>query len=96
MKTPKLYEEDYQSLPWLKRPYWLWLWYSWIFVLWIGKKTGHRYWWNAGRRSDGDPTVCDNCGWVGRVRECVHTYENDGAGDVEPIEECPKCGSNSV
>jgi hypothetical protein len=41
-------------------------------------------------------TECKDCGWLGEVREAVHAYRDDGMGDVEPIDECPKCGGENL
>lgn len=95
MKQDCLYQEDYRSLTARKRIYWLYLWWTWRLVLWLGSKFGRPFWWCGGRHTDGDPTVCQNeeCRWVGRVRDCVHGYQDDGSGeDVEGVDSCPKCG----
>lgn len=92
MKTDELYREDYRSLPWCRRLLWLYYWYSWRLVTWLGARLGRRYWWNGGRHTDGDPTVCEECLRVFRVRDCVHTYQACGYDDVEGLEECPHCG----
>ena len=96
MKTDDLYNEDYRSTRGLRRLKWFWLWWSYQFVLWLGEKTGNPYWWCGGRHTDGDPTVCQRCGYVCRRRDCVHIYQIDGAGDVERVDECPKCGSTWI
>lgn len=94
MKTQELMTEDYRSLGPMAKAKWLWLYWTWRLVTWLGKKLGRPYWWNGGRRDDGDPTVCPECKHVLRVRDCVHTYSGWGGEDeVEGVEECPKCGS---
>lgn len=40
-----------------------------------------------------DLVVCDECGWRGPLRWATHGYRDDGTGeDVEPFDECPRCG----
>lgn len=39
-----------------------------------------------------EPARCGACGAVFRQRDAIHTYKSCGGDDVEPIEECPKCG----
>jgi uncharacterized Zn finger protein len=46
-----------------------------------------------GRREDPSPIECRQCGWTGRVMDAVHTYQPDGMDDVEPVDNCPQCGS---
>lgn len=97
MKTADLMQEDFESLSGWRRLHYLWLLWTWTLVLRLGRMTRHPWWWNGGRHSDGDPTVCRNCGWVGRVRDSVHGYQDDGSGeDVEGVEECPRCGSEEL
>lgn len=47
-----------------------------------------------------DPTMvqCEDCGWIGKVSECIHTYKGipNTSGDVEPVDRCPKCGSERL
>jgi hypothetical protein len=45
-----------------------------------------------GRHDSPEPIRCERCGWAGAVRWLVHTYEDDGFGDVSPVDECPHCG----
>lgn len=48
-------------------------------------------WW--GRRESPEPTRCEMCGWAGMRRWTIHGYQDDGSGqDVEPADECPRCG----
>ena len=38
---------------------------------------------------------CNRCGWTGKVKDLVHGYYPvDDDGDVEPVDECPACGSD--
>lgn len=47
----------------------------------------------TGRQDSPMPFMCPRCLWAGPVRWMVHTYCDDGSGeDVEPIDECPRCG----
>ena len=51
----------------------------------------------GGRHYDFTPVICDECGWIGPVRWCFHTYEDDGSGeDVDPVDECPECYSREI
>lgn len=95
MKTQELYKEDFRSLCLCQKLKWLWYWWTWRAVIKVGSWFGC-YWWCGGRRTDGDPTVCGDCGRVFRVRDLVHSYQSDGCGDVEGVDECPNCGSESV
>jgi len=45
-----------------------------------------------GRREDPSPVICWRCLWAGMRRWTVHTYYDDHNGDVEPVDECPRCG----
>jgi predicted Zn-ribbon and HTH transcriptional regulator len=50
-----------------------------------------------GRHVDWMPVECLECGWRGPERWLRHGYENDGTGeDVEPVDYCPRCGSDHV
>jgi hypothetical protein len=50
----------------------------------------------GGRHVDWTPAECMKCGWQGPVRWLRHDYQDDGAGDVEPADYCPRCGSYDV
>ena len=40
---------------------------------------------------------CENCGWIGQVKDTIHTYEIVSPGqEVAPVDECPKCGSPNL
>ncbi len=45
-----------------------------------------------GRRESPEPVACHRCGWGGFTRWLIHTYEACGDDDVEPRDECPRCG----
>lgn len=47
------------------------------------------------RTEDPTPVKCLDCGWEGRVMDCVHTYIAFH-GDVEPVDRCPECGSLDI
>lgn len=48
---------------------------------------------HGGRHVDSNPVICERCLWAGMVRWTYHTYQDDGTGeDVEPVDECPRCG----
>lgn len=44
-----------------------------------------------GRRESPKPVRCTECGWTGPGRWAKHTYRSDGFGDVDPVDECPRC-----
>jgi len=46
-----------------------------------------------GRHTDPDPVLCPLCLWGGARRWLVHTYAMCSEEDVEPIDECPRCGT---
>ena len=48
------------------------------------------------RTEDPTPVKCLDCGWEGRVMDCVHTYIACPNGDVEPVGRCPECGSLDI
>jgi len=53
----------------------------------------HMRWaWMWGRHDSPEPVECFECGWAGPRRWAVHTYYPDGWDDVEPVDECPRCG----
>ena len=40
---------------------------------------------------------CQDCGWRGQVKDCVHTYRRvTFIEDIEAVDECPKCGSRKL
>jgi len=48
---------------------------------------------------------CEECGWQGKIKEAIHTYCGTGAyvtpdgnydEDIEPVDECPECGSENL
>ena len=48
-----------------------------------------------GRRESPKAMWCE-CGWVGPLRWAIHTYQDDCAGDVDPVDECRRCGCDSL
>lgn len=54
----------------------------------------HSWGWCGGRWVDWMPTTCERCGWSGPVRWAVHAYHATSDDDVEPVDECPKCGGD--
>lgn len=44
------------------------------------------------RRTNPYPVSCE-CGWFGRRRNCSHGWFKLDDEDGEPIDRCPKCGS---
>lgn len=51
-----------------------------------------RWAWMWGRHDSPEPILCEECGWGGPRRWAVHTYGPCGWDDVEPVDECPRCG----
>ena len=43
-----------------------------------------------GRRESPEPIKCE-CGWAGMIKWLIHTYEGNGHGEVDPVDECPRC-----
>lgn len=39
---------------------------------------------------------CGACDHRCLEKDCAHTYQDDGDGDVEPVDECPRCGSGDT
>lgn len=50
------------------------------------------------RYNDQTPVQCEDCGWQGLASECIHTYKGIpfADGDIEPVDECPKCNSENL
>ena len=46
------------------------------------------------RYDDISPIKCNRCGWIGRIKDAIHTYQDDQCGDVEAVDECPICGTD--
>jgi len=53
-----------------------------------------------GRHNDPTMVECEDCGWKGQVKDCIHTYQGFQVSpvdsDIEPTDECPKCGSRNL
>lgn len=66
------------------------------FARWVDSVLGTQIG-GFGRHTDVEPVRCEECGWIGRIKDCVHGYCDDGSGeDVCPEDECPFCGSNQL
>lgn len=65
-----------------------------FWILWRRWICGTNY--MGGRSIDWTPTRCDECGWRGPERWCFHTYHGCAEDDVEPVDECPECGSDHL
>lgn len=48
----------------------------------------------GGRREDTNPIICPCCLWAGMRRWAFHGYASVDGEDVEPVDECPRCGSD--
>lgn len=50
------------------------------------------------RYTDDSPIKCEDCGWTGKVKDCVHSYRAIPLteGDVEGVDKCPSCGSDNL
>ena len=55
------------------------------------RATGSRLAYYSSRTTDWEPSVCHHCGYVARTKDFLHDYETCGAGDVEPVDFCPRC-----
>lgn len=91
--------ESYRD--WLLIPWWLlrllfaWLWWqAWPLVQLVrGRwRTKSAMSYSYGRHDDPTPVMCPRCLWAGPRRWLVHTYTAVGMDDVEPVDECPRCG----
>lgn len=75
----------------------LWLLWSFNLVRYFAAKTKwYKFKWIGGRREAGYPVICEDCGHVCRLKNAVHGYQDDGNGDVEGVDECPRCGSTDL
>ena len=64
--------------------------YAWIETFFAKQFFRYPVW---GRRESPEPVRCEMCGWAGMRRWAIHGYQDDGSGqDVEPVDECPRCG----
>ncbi len=69
-----------------------------LAVCWNGIWGGFRYWilgniscaYMWGRHESPEPVICE-CGWRGPRRWAIHGYQDDGNGDSEPVDQCPRC-----
>lgn len=52
----------------------------------------------SSRYDDTRLVKCEECGWVGQVKDCLHIYREivGTGGDVEPLDECPSCESEEL
>lgn len=84
---------DYALIPyWLLRYWAAWVW--WQIATWVNVLRGidRRWAMMFGRHDDPAPVMCDRCLWAGPRCWLVHTYRGVGEGDVEAVDECPRCG----
>ncbi len=92
---------DYALIPWWMLRYGFalvvtYVWGVWRFIRLRNKVERHWLKFAAfgwGRRESPEPIMCRCCLWAGMVRWTVHTYTACGEDDVEPVDECPRCGS---
>lgn len=99
---------DYLRLPWSLGCWcfaWAWtqVWYPVCRLHWWIRSHAWTVFWftrhflplGGGRREDTDPVYCPRCLWAGPTRWLVHTYTGgwDEDSDVEPVDECPRCGT---
>lgn len=72
----------------------LWLLWSFNVIRFFASKTKrYKFKWLGGRWEDGYPVICEDCGHVCRLKNAIHAYQDDAAGDVEGVDYCPKCRS---
>ena len=73
---------------------------QWILIRWWRKHVccPEGLFWDAySRTEDPCPAICVHCGWAGRWKDLVHGYKPDFTNrDVEPIDNCPDCGSENI
>ena len=85
---------DYVILPWwLLRWFFAWGWtqaWGWWRITRLGHVPGAWMW---GRYESPEPIFCPRCLWAGPTRWTVHTYSASWDDDVEPVDECPRCGN---
>jgi hypothetical protein len=73
---------DYVRVPWSAL--------CWLVAWCVHVARGRPF---RGRHDDLTPVWCPLCLWAGPRRRLVHAYRDDGTGmDVEPVDECPRCG----
>jgi hypothetical protein len=65
-----------------------WLTFTACFVMWLFPR---RYGW--GRRANLFPITCHGCNWTGRQKHATHGYRSVSHDDCEPVDACPRCGS---
>lgn len=80
-----------------------WLIYHYLAKLWFDIISGWDYdanyltyydkWKMKGRHSDPQPISCHRCTWAGPRKKAIHGYHWNGIDDMEPVDECPVCGS---
>lgn len=84
---------DWTLLPWWLLRYafaWSWLKLAVLRDRLKGRPNHLLAWY--GRHDDPTPIMCPRCLWAGPRRWLVHTYCGVGVDDVEPVDECPRCG----
>jgi hypothetical protein len=90
--------EPQSIVDWLLIPWWglryLFAKIIWILYVIVCRMTDGRLLWMSGRYTSPEPIWCDRCFWAGMRRWAVHTYHPCGDDDVEPVDECPRCGAN--
>ncbi len=86
---------DWLLIPWWMMRFvfaWCWMLLARVIDRKIAYWDGHFVGW--GRHDDPTPVVCERCLWTGPLRWTIHTYHACGDDDVEPVDECPRCGSD--
>lgn len=45
-----------------------------------------------------DPTIvqCEDCDWIGQVKDCIHGYTGILFREANPCDYCPKCHSEHL
>ncbi len=71
---------------------WTFFWGNWRWLTKFPTPQTRKFAFMWGRRESPEPIKCE-CGWAGPVRFLTHGYCDDGMGDVEPQDFCPRCGS---
>lgn len=88
--------EIYDWREWLLLPWWLlrygtaWVKFK-VLVQW-DKVRKRPFPGLRGRHDDPSPVMCPRCLWAGAYSQLLHTYSAVLGYDVEPVDECPRCG----
>jgi hypothetical protein len=80
-------------LRWMFALIWTVIWGNWRAIRNRGEDFYPAWAFAWGRHDSPEPVVCPRCLWAGPRRWLYHGYGSCGDDDVEPVDECPKCGA---